>query len=131
MDRLIARAEENESRRDRDEVLIRARDEILAALRSTDDGMPDAAKSLLTFALLGAEHLSRTAATRRQLGLLSELVGAAGQGDADAQTLATFERRLREAGIEVLLSMPGASVAMAAHPDEADEEAEASGTGAE
>ena len=43
-------------------------------------------------------------------------------GGVDGDLLATHVRRLRASGIEVLPSIPGASVLLAARPGDADDE---------
>lgn len=122
VDRLLARAEQANSRRAREDALVQARDGLSAALRASDDQLPRRAASLLTFALLGAERLSRAPTSSQQIALLREVVGASRQGRVHAEMLATYERRLREAGIEVMLNMPGASVVMTTDPDEAEDD---------
>jgi len=122
VDRLLGRAEGADSRRDREEALIRARDEILAVLRESDGRVPQLTVSFLTFALIGADRLSETSATARQVALLRELIRLSRDESIEPTTLAMYERRLREAGIDVMPGMAGASVAMATDHDESRDE---------
>ncbi len=122
VDRLLGLAESADSRRAREEALIRVRDEILAGLRESDGRTPPLTISLLTFALIGADRLSGTAASYRQVALLRELIRTSGDERIEPAALATYERRLREAGIDVMPGMAGASVAMAVDYDEARDE---------
>lgn len=122
VERILVQAEGNESRRTQEEALIRVRNELISALGSADANFPGMTKSLLTFALLSAERLQRVSPTHNQLELLRELLRAVVENRADAKSLRTFERRLRDEGIDVLPSMPGASIALAKQPDELTED---------
>jgi hypothetical protein len=71
--------------------------------------------------LLGIDALSRSRAAPEQIALVREVLGACSQDPPDPAVVASYRKRLQAAGVEVMPTVPGASVVLV--PDDAGDSA--------
>ncbi len=120
VDTLLAAAESTRDGDRRTKALIQARDivgdifdgEIVAGTTAT----------LLAYALISIEHLTRQRAGAAQVQLVREAVSRCRRDSITAEDIVGWQRRFEEADIEIMPGVPGASVVLGATGDDADDD---------
>lgn len=103
--------------------LLRIRDALREVIRQhAAEQSARITRSLLGFAVLAVQHLSRRQPTDAQLRMLQELVLACRTHPSDPALIAQFERQLRSVGLDVLPSLPRAGERMTAPASEGGDE---------
>jgi hypothetical protein len=83
--------------------------------------LPEPSASLLAFAYVAVEQLSRSRPDKSSIATLMALIDAVGRPEVDWDTVNAYVAKLADHNIEILPTMQGASVLLASHPDDADE----------
>jgi hypothetical protein len=100
--------------------LVAARDDLYTAMRQATN-LPEPSASLLAFAYVAVEQLSRSRPDKSSIATLMALIDAVGRPEVDWDTVNAYVAKLADHNIEILPTMQGASVLLASHPDDADE----------